>query len=233
MGSTYSNVNYSNNIQYLVYRSVPNIGIIPMLEKGEIDCKIQGNIIGDNYTKNHDTNGLLLRPIAHNMIPSIQNDELYCWAIFENTILKNKYYHMRNNKNTFTDENINGFTQELYDDSNLDSDSNYKVFIQSSSPITIKPYLKYIVVMPHKVVDDEKEHHEEYTYFTVKEMKLLVKNKYPDAKFIIIYKLDDLKKLEKELFGDDARNATYIKFNSNTSAEGHYENNMTISIGIR
>lgn len=233
MGPTYSNVNYKHNIQYLVYRGVPHKGIIPTLEKGKIDCNIQGY----NFLKKYNTNGLLLRQIAHNMIPNIQNNELYCWLIFDNKILEHKYYHLRNNKNTFTDENINEFTQELYDNANLDSDSNsvsnYKLFIENDYPFAITPYLKYVIVMPHKVPDDEKEHHEEYTYFTVREMKSLVKNKYPDAEFKIIYNLDDLRELEKKLFGSVLRETSNIKFNSNTSAEGKYENNTTISIGFR
>lgn len=245
MGTTYSNVNYSNNIQYLVYRNIASVnhkvGIIPMLEKGIINCKVQGY----NNLKNRDTNGILFDPIAYNMIPNIQSNEFYCWAIFDNKILENRYYHLKNGKKIYTDKNINEFTQEIYDNANLESNSdlvsnsvsnsvsNYKIFLESPYSIHIKPYLKYILVMPHKVPDDEKEHHEEYTYFTVREMKSLVKNKYPDAEFKIIYNLDDLRELEKKLFTNQLRETSNIKFNSNTSAEGKYENNMTISIGFK
>ncbi len=224
MGTTYSNVNYTNNIQYLVYRNVPSInhkvGIIPMLEKGKINCNIQGY----NYLKNHDTNGILFYPIGHNMIPNIQSDEFYCWAIFDNKILEDKYYHLKNGKKIYTDKNINDFTQELYSDTNAnlnsDPDSNFKVFVESSSQIKIKPYLKYILVMPHKVPEDLRDFHEGYTYFTIKELRSLVNDKYPDAEFRIIYYPDDLKKIEKELFDNNAIPSTFIKFNSNTSAYG-------------
>ncbi len=233
MGTNYSNVNYSN-IQYLVYicNPVNKDTIISMLQEGIIHCNVQGY----NNLKNYDTSGRTFYPIVHNTIPNIQNDEFYCWAIFDNKILENRYYHLKNGVKIYTEQNINEFTQEIYNDINLDKESCYntKVFVESSSQLRIKPYLKYILVMPHKVKEDLRDFHEGQYYWIVRELNSIVNNKYPDAEFRIIYTQEDLKKLEKELFGNNAITTDFIKFNSNTSKFGNLESrHNNISCVIR